>query len=92
MAYSKFAWLWIAWPDARLRDGTMGIELATSACELSRWEDWSCLSTLAAACAEVGRWDDAVRWAEMALELAPEEDRPDCAEQLEHYREASTAT
>src|SRR4030095_5093508 len=37
--FNKFAWLWITWPEVQLRDATMGIELATRACELSLWDD-----------------------------------------------------
>ena len=84
--YNKFAWLWITWPDVNLRDPTMGIELATRACELSSWQDWSCLFTLAAACGEIGAFDKAVHWADKALELAPEENQADCSCQLQRYR------
>jgi tetratricopeptide (TPR) repeat protein len=92
-AYAKFAWLWIAWPDVRLRSGDMGIELATRACELSGWEDWSCLSTLAAAYAEAESWEAARLWAGKALAAAPMEARDECRRRLEHYekREACSA-
>jgi hypothetical protein len=91
-AYNKFAWLWIDWPDVRLREAQMGIELATRACELSGWDDWSCLSTLAAACAEVGRRDDAVRWATRALACAPDDDQPECRRRLQLYQAALAPT
>jgi len=84
-AYNKFAWLWIAWPDVRLREAQMGIELATRACELSGWDDWSCLSTLAAAFAEVARFEDAVQWATKALACAPEEEQGECRRRLSLY-------
>ena len=64
----------------------MGIELAQKACELSAWQDWSCLTTLAAAHAETGQLEQAVDYATKALALAPEEEAAACRELLERYR------
>jgi len=52
---------------------------AQQACELTQWQEVEYVDTLAAAYAESGNFDEAVRWQEKAVELAPD-DRKD------HYR------
>ena len=69
--------------NVQVRNATMGIELATRACELSGWEDWTCVLTLAAAHAQTGAFDQAVRLAQQAMALAPEESQADCRRQLQ---------
>jgi serine/threonine-protein kinase len=86
-ACNAFAWLWATCPDPQLRNGRMGVELATRACELSAWEDWSCLLTLAAAQATLGDFDAAVRRARDALARAPAENQAECRTALRRYAE-----
>jgi tetratricopeptide (TPR) repeat protein len=72
-AFDNFARYWLTCPEQR--NGQMALELATRACELSHWQDWKCLGTLAAAYAELRERDDAVRWAQRSLELASDKDK-----------------
>jgi hypothetical protein len=84
-SYAQFAWLWIAWPDVRMREARLGIELARKACELSDWAEWSCLATLAAAHAEVGELAEASQFAQQALDAAPQEAAAECRLRLQSY-------
>jgi tetratricopeptide (TPR) repeat protein len=54
----------------KIRDGKKAVELATRACELTKWKNPAYLSTLAACCAETGDFAKAVEWQEKALEDA----------------------
>jgi tetratricopeptide (TPR) repeat protein len=56
-------------PVDALRNGPQAVELATRACELSRYENPMALHALAAAYAEVGRFPDALATVEVALRI-----------------------
>lgn len=45
-------------PNEHLRDGKRAVELATKACELTRWRDFPSLQALAAAHAECGAFPE----------------------------------
>ena len=62
------AWLFATSPDVRFRDGRRAVELATKACEATRWEDSFSLEALAAAAAETGDFAAAVRWQKKVVE------------------------
>ena len=74
--------------DAKDRDGTIAVELATRVCELTGWSDFNYLDTLATAYAELGDFDAAVKWQLKAIEFL---DKPsqlqDLQSRLELYRE-----
>ena len=70
--FNQLAWIWATAPDPDVRNGTRAKECATRACELTEWQEAGFLDTLAAACAELGDYDDAVKWMEKAIGLAPE--------------------
>jgi Flp pilus assembly protein TadD len=57
-------------PDAQFRNGAEAVELATRACELTKYQSPLPLATLAAAYAEIGRFQEAVSFAERAQDLA----------------------
>jgi tetratricopeptide (TPR) repeat protein len=57
----------------RFRDGKKALHHATRACELTGWNDYSCLDALAAAYAELGDFPGAVKWETKALDVLPQE-------------------
>jgi len=65
----RLALLLAADPDDSLRDGPRAVELATRACQLTRFENVSSLNVLAAALAETGRYEDAAKIMGRAIEL-----------------------
>jgi serine/threonine-protein kinase len=68
-AHGWLAWLLATCSDDKARDGKRAVKYATTACELTGWNDPLCLDTLAAAYAEAGRFDEAVRFQTSALEV-----------------------
>lgn len=60
-AYNDLAWLRATCPIPELRSGTEAIKSAMTACELSNWEKWEYMDTLAAAYAENADFSNAVR-------------------------------
>jgi cytochrome c-type biogenesis protein CcmH/NrfG len=86
-AYNSLAWLLATCTEERVRDGKQAVELATKACELTKWEDADTLSTLAAAEAECGHFAEAVKWQKKALKLGFEktEDTKAARDQLRLY-------
>jgi tetratricopeptide (TPR) repeat protein len=85
--HSDLAWLWATCPDAALRNGPKAVEHARRACELTDGKKAHCLDALAAAHAESGHFDEAVRWAERAVELARDSEKPAYQGRLESYRQ-----
>lgn len=81
------AWFYATCPDAKHRDGKKAVELATKACELSAWKTWYYVATLAAAYAESDDWENAVKYQEMAIEMATHErNKATGRERLELYK------
>jgi tetratricopeptide (TPR) repeat protein len=87
VAYNSRAVLRASCPDEKYRDGQKAIADATKACELTDWKDAETLDTLAAAQAESGDFDKAVEYAQKAIELAPDDDKPDLESRLKLYQE-----
>ncbi len=77
---NNLAWLLATSPDDDLRDGKRAIELATKACEVTKWEEAHIISTLAAGYAEAGDFENAQKFARQAVETG--EDVGEIAEQL----------
>jgi len=80
------AWLAATCPDAKYRDGKKAVDDATKACDLIHWKDGANVGTLAAAYAEAGDFRNAVKWAEKAIELAPEKSKGDFQSRLDLYK------
>jgi tetratricopeptide (TPR) repeat protein len=87
---NNYAWVLATSPDEKLRDGNRAIELATKACELTKYKAPHVLSTLAAAYAETGDFDAAIKWSIKANELADKvrdaNDRESLKKELESYK------
>jgi tetratricopeptide (TPR) repeat protein len=65
----NLAWLLATCPESKFRNGKRALELATKACELTRWKAANHIDTLAAAYAESGTFEQAVRRETQAIEL-----------------------
>jgi Tfp pilus assembly protein PilF len=61
------AWILMACPVSRIRNGEQAIVSATRACELTKWSEPRYLATLAAAYSETGDFASAVKWQERAV-------------------------
>lgn len=85
-ALNGLAWIRATCPEDEFRDGEQAVELSSMACELSAFDPWFCLGTMAASHAEVGDFEEAVRWARESLRLAPENDRDECRDRLKLYK------
>jgi tetratricopeptide (TPR) repeat protein len=84
---NNLAWVMATSPEADLRNGKRAIELATKACELTKYEKPHIISTLASAYAEAGDWDNAVKWSSKAVELGEGEIKDQLKQELKSYQE-----
>jgi tetratricopeptide (TPR) repeat protein len=73
-------------PEPDLRSGAQAIEVATKVCLASEWKDWRAISVLASGYAEAGDFQRALEYAEQALSLASEEERPERQRRIEQYK------
>ena len=83
---NNLAWVLATSPEESVRKGKRAIELATKACELTKYEKPHILSTLAAAYAEAGDWDNAVKWSTKAVELGEGEIKDQLREGTQELR------
>jgi tetratricopeptide (TPR) repeat protein len=67
---NNLAWTLATDPNPQFRDGAQAVQLATRACELTRYQHPLALATVAAAYAESGHFNEAVSFAEQARQLA----------------------
>jgi len=86
-AQNALAWLLATCADPHFRDGKRAVQLATKACELVEWKQAGCLDTLAAAYAESGDFENAIKWQQQAIDLAPSDQKERFQSRLALYRE-----
>lgn len=84
--HNEIAWIRATCRDPQFRGGKEAILFATKACELTEWNSYAELDTLAAAYAEAGEFTTAVIWGVTALEKAPEKEREKASQRLDLYR------
>ncbi|MEM7455719.1 MAG: hypothetical protein AAF456_15305 [Planctomycetota bacterium] len=73
-------------PDASFRDADKAIENSQSMCARTNWKDWVPISVLAAAHAESGDFKSAIKYAQQALDLAPEIEKPERSLRVAQYQ------
>jgi tetratricopeptide (TPR) repeat protein len=69
-AINNLAWTLATDPDPKFRNGVEAVQLATRVCEITRYQHPLALATIAAAYAETGHFNEAISFAEQALQLA----------------------
>ncbi len=73
---NNFAWVLATSPQASVRNGSKAVELAQRANRLTSDSNPTVLGTLAAAYAEAGQFSEAVKTAQLALEVASTQSNP----------------
>ena len=86
---NTLAWILATSPDETLRDGPASLALAQKCLDGTDEPKWYLLDTLAAAQAECGRFEDAVKTQTKVVELAPSEEKDECRQTLNLYREGT---
>ena len=88
-AYNLLAWLLATCPNDEIRDGKKAVELATKACELSKWKNYADVDTLAAAYAETGDFDQALKYQKQAVNMdgIPASNLTNIQSRIELYRQ-----
>jgi tetratricopeptide (TPR) repeat protein len=82
-ACNSLAWVLATSPEASVRDGARGIDLAEAAQRSSHGNNPTFTATLAAAYAEASRFPEAIETAKQALQLATAQNRPALAHRLQ---------
>ncbi|WP_425617422.1 tetratricopeptide repeat protein [Anatilimnocola sp. NA78] len=84
---NNLAWVLATSETESVRDAKRSIELATKACELTKYEKPHILSTLASGYAEKGDFETAVKWSTKAVEAGEGEVKDQLKKELESYKE-----
>jgi len=76
IACNNLALLLATCPQASYRHGTRARALSRIACQRTKYEDWKFLSVRASAEAESGEFDQAIKFTELAIAIAPADWHP----------------
>jgi tetratricopeptide (TPR) repeat protein len=71
-AYGSKAWLLATADDQDFIDADKAVDLAKTACELTKWKEDDLLGTLAAAYARQGDYEQAKKWLNSAMAIDPD--------------------
>ncbi len=82
LVLSGMAWILATHSDEKVRQPESAIHLAQQAAKLTQRRDPTVLDTLAAAMAAVGQFDQAVQWAQAAIDMANSAGDRQLAEQI----------
>ncbi|MEZ6061814.1 MAG: tetratricopeptide repeat protein [Planctomycetaceae bacterium] len=72
---NDLGWVLATAKDNSIRNPAEAVAMAKKACEMTQYENWNALDTLAAASAEAGDFKNAGQWITTAIEKAPEDRR-----------------
>lgn len=86
-ALNNLAWTLATSEVDELRDGKRAVELATKACELTKFKAAHILSTLAAAYAETGDFENAIKWSQKAVDEGDKEVQEQLEKELQSYKD-----
>ena len=73
-------------PDETFRDAEKAMENANNMCVRTNWDDWVAISVLGAAYSEAGEFDSALKYAKMALEMAPDNEKPERTRRIAQFQ------
>jgi tetratricopeptide (TPR) repeat protein len=86
------AWVLATCPEIEFCNGDHAVELAQRACELTEHKEFDFLDTLATAYARQENWQEAIRWEQQAISLAPEEAKPELEARLRLFQQTRPFT
>lgn len=87
LALQNRAWLLATTPSKELRNAEVAVESAKAACEISKYENVSDVSALAASLAAAGKFDEAVGWQEKVVKMVGESYKDFAEKTLKRYQD-----
>ncbi len=87
LALQNRAWLLATTPNEKLRNAELAVESARAACDLSKYENVSDVSSLAASLAAAGKFDEAVGWQEKVVKMVGENYKEFAEKTLQRYQD-----
>jgi tetratricopeptide (TPR) repeat protein len=66
-AHNAMSWIYATCQDGTVRNGSLAVDEARTACDMVGWKDWNYIDTLAAAYAENGNYEEAVKWEKASI-------------------------